>query len=92
MTHIAIREALEDYAATEKIVYLPRKLSTAGAPAGSAASAGDIAYCAPWDNLALSSRSSGYASGLVKLGGIDRATDVLRRSDSLSVRIERLED
>ena len=27
--------ALEDYAATERISYLPRKLATAGAPAGS---------------------------------------------------------
>lgn len=35
---------LEDYAATEKISYLPRKLSTEGAPAGSTPSTGDIAY------------------------------------------------
>jgi hypothetical protein len=44
---------LEDHAGTEKIVYLPRKLSTKGAPSGSDPSAGDIAYYAPWGNLAL---------------------------------------
>ena len=35
---------LDDYAGTEKISNLPRKLSTAGAPAGSDPSVGDIAY------------------------------------------------
>ena len=39
---------LEDYNSTEKISYLPRKLSTAGAPAGVDPAAGDIAYYAPW--------------------------------------------
>jgi hypothetical protein len=33
---------LDDYAATEKISDLPRRLTTAGAPVGAAASAGDI--------------------------------------------------
>src|SRR5215212_10476127 len=44
--------SLEDYGETEKIGYLPRKLSTDGAPPGSNPSAGDVAYCAPWGNLA----------------------------------------
>jgi hypothetical protein len=44
---------LEDYAATEKITYLSRKLSTANSPAGSQPSSGDIAYYAPWGNLAF---------------------------------------
>ena len=39
---------LEDYASTEKISELPRKLSTKGAPPGTAASAGDVTYYAPW--------------------------------------------
>ena len=44
---------LEDYASTEKISDLPRKLSTRGAPAGTDASVGDISYYAPWGNLAV---------------------------------------
>jgi len=44
---------LEDYAATEKVSDLPRKLSTEGAPAGSTPTVGDIAYYAPWGNLAI---------------------------------------
>ena len=59
---------LKDYAATEKISDLPRRLSTKGAPPGSDPSIGDITYYSPWGNLALFYRDSGYASGLVKLG------------------------
>jgi hypothetical protein len=35
------------HAATQKITYLPRKLSTAGALAGTDPSVGDIAYYSP---------------------------------------------
>src|ERR687896_1276657 len=56
---------LEDYAATEKITYLPRKLATAGSPEGSKPAVGDIAYYAPWGNLALFYKEAAYARGLV---------------------------
>src|SRR3954467_709292 len=39
---------LEDYASTEKIAQLPRRLSTAGAAAGVEPAAGDLAFYAPW--------------------------------------------
>jgi hypothetical protein len=81
---------LADYASTEKISDLPRKLSAAGAPAGTAASAGDIAYYAPWGNLALFYRDFGYSSGLVRLGRIDGGADVLRRPGPLTATIERI--
>ena len=83
---------LEDYASTEKISDLPRKLSTTGAPAGTAASAGDITYYAPWGNLALFYRSFGYAAGLVRLGRIDAGADALRRPGPLTATIARMED
>lgn len=81
---------LDDYAATEKIAYLPRKLMTAGAPPGTAAVAGDISYYAPWGNLALFYRSSGQAKGLVRLGRLDDqdGVDALRRAGSLRATIE----
>src|SRR4030095_2184225 len=44
---------LEDYNGTEKISALPKKLSTKGAPDGVDPSVGDIAYYAPWGNLAI---------------------------------------
>lgn len=81
---------LTDYAATEKISDLPGKLSTARAPRGTAASAGDIAYYTPWGNLAVFYRASGYARGLVKLGTVDARADVLSRPGPLRVTIERM--
>jgi hypothetical protein len=82
---------LEDYNSTEKIAYLPRKLSTRGAPPGSDPDVGDIAYYAPWGNLAIFYRDFGYSTGLVKLGSIDAGVEALRRPGSLRVTIERLD-
>jgi hypothetical protein len=83
--------ALEDYAATEKIAYLPRKLSIAGAPAGTTGAAGDVSYYAPWGNLALFYARAGHAQGLVRLGRLDdlAGVDVLRRTASTRLKIAR---
>ena len=81
---------LTDYASTEKVSDLPRKLSTKGAPPGAAASAGDISYYAPWGNLALFHCDFEYSSGLVKLGALDGGVDLLRRRGPLTVKIERM--
>ena len=79
---------LEDYAATEKITYLPRKLSTKGAPAGSEPAMGDVAYYAPWGNLALFYKDFRYSSGLVRLGRIDAGLEALSTPGSLKATIE----
>lgn len=82
---------LEDYAATEKISDLPRKLSTAGAPAGIDPSVGDITYYAPWGNLAIFHRDFSYSRGLIQLGRIDSGIEALRGAGPLKVTIERVE-
>lgn len=82
--------ALDDYAATEKISYLPRKLARDGAPAGIDPSAGDIAYYAPWGNLAIFYRDFRYSEGLIKLGRIDSGAQALNVSGSIKVTIEPL--
>ena len=79
---------LEDYAGTEKTSVLPGRLSTEGAPAGSDPSVGDIAYYAPWGNLALYYKDFGYSSGLVILGKLDGGMDALSAPGSLRVTIE----
>ncbi|MFC5067767.1 cyclophilin-like fold protein [Flaviflagellibacter deserti] len=79
---------LEDHAAFEKISYLPRKLSTKGAPEGVTPSAGDVGYYAPWRNLALFHKNFPYSTGLVRLGRIDDAIDVLRVPGTVEARIE----
>jgi hypothetical protein len=82
--------SLDDYAATEKIAYLPRKLTTTGAPPGTAAAVGDICYYAPWGNVALFYRGADHAEGLVRLGRLaDRdGVPALRRPGALRARIE----
>lgn len=79
---------LEDYASAEKIAYLPRKLDTTGAPAGFDPSAGDLAYYAPWGNLAFFYRDQPFARGLVSLGKIDWGVDTLQAAGKSTVTIE----
>ena len=81
---------LEDYAATEKITYLPKNLSTARSPAGSKPSVGDIAYYAPWGNLALFYKEAAYARGLVPLGRLESGVEALRERGPLKATIERV--
>ncbi|MEZ4747317.1 MAG: cyclophilin-like fold protein [Calditrichia bacterium] len=69
--------ALEDYAGTEKISYLTRKLSTVDAPAGFDPSVGDITYYAPWGNLAIFYNGFGFANGLINLGKIVDDIEIL---------------
>jgi hypothetical protein len=83
---------LKDYAATEKISDLPRKLSTQGAPPGCDPAVGDITYYAPWGNLALFYKDFGYSNGLVKLGNIDSGVKALNRSGPLTVIIELIKE
>jgi len=78
---------LEDYAATEKIGYLPRKLSSSDASAGISPRTGDVTYYAPWGNLAIFHKDFRYSPGLVKLGSIRDGIDVLRRNGRFSVTI-----
>jgi hypothetical protein len=82
---------LSDYAGTEKISDLPRKLTTAGAPQGITPQAGDLAYYAPWGNLAIFYQRDRYASGLVRLGRITEGVEALAPVGSLLVRIEHLQ-
>ena len=79
---------LEDYASTEKIAYPPRKLSTQGAPAGIDPDVGDIAYYAPWGNLALFYKDFDYSAGLIRLGRFDAGVAAISARGSLKAAIE----
>lgn len=79
---------LTDYASTEKVSDLPRRLSQEGAPAGYAPSMGDITYYAPWGNLAIFYRDFSYSRGLIRLGRIDSGGEALNQSGSLRTTIE----
>lgn len=79
---------LEDHAATEKIAQLPYGLSIAGEPDGFTPVAGDIAFYAPWGNLALFHRPFRYSKGLVRLGRIQGDLQALRAEGPVEARIE----
>ncbi|MNM24022.1 hypothetical protein D3C81_344430 [compost metagenome] len=78
----------ENYAETEKIAYLPGKLTTQTAPEGIDPQVGDIAYYAPWGNLAIYYRDFGYSSGLIRLGRITSGLDALTAQPSSTLTIE----
>jgi hypothetical protein len=77
---------LKDFHGTERIGYPPRKLNTSGAPEPTAAKAGDLAYYAPWGNLALFYRDGPSASAdLLVLGHIDADADQLAGADRITI-------
>jgi hypothetical protein len=82
---------LKDYAGTQKVSGLPEELSTGGSPGGSEASAGDIAYYAPWDNLVIFHEDVQYTKGLVIMGRVDdnleALLEILKTYDAIDVRI-----
>lgn len=80
---------LADYNSTEKIADLPRRLSTKGAPEGIDPDVGDLAYYAPWGNLAIFYRDFGYSKGLVRLGRLVSGVEALSGRGPLRVTIER---
>lgn len=90
-TLLPLSLTLEDYAVIERISDLPRKLSTEDAPAGMTPQTGDIAYYAPWGNLAIFTRGNVHARGLLPLGKVDAGLPVLQRPGPLQVLIERIE-
>lgn len=77
----------EDYAKTEKIAYLPEKLSESKVE-GYEPKKGDITYYAPWGNLAIFYRDFGYSPGLVSLGQIEGDAAQLVGLDGREVSIE----
>lgn len=87
---LPLRLTLKDYASTEKIADLPRKLSTQGAPAAIDPVTGDLAYYAPWGNLALFYRDGHHSPGLVRLARISSGAESLNALEG-PVTIEAIE-
>lgn len=91
LTLLPITVKLEDYAGTEKISYLPKKLSTQDAPSGSDPSVGDFTYYAPWGNLAIFYKDFGYSNGLIILGRVESGIDKLANiSSNATITIEKM--
>ncbi|WRZ78789.1 cyclophilin-like fold protein [Streptomyces sp. NBC_01022] len=77
---------LEDFHGIERIADPPRKLTTEGAPEPAAAKVGDIAYFAPWGNLAIFYKEGPSATeDLLILGHIDADADQLSGADRITI-------
>ncbi|MFC8666487.1 cyclophilin-like fold protein [Streptomyces sp. NPDC057199] len=82
---------LTDFHQNEKIADLPRRLSTSGAPSGVHPRTGDLAYYAPWGNLAIYYRDGSPSTGndLIILGHMpESATETLAENDEVNITIE----
>jgi hypothetical protein len=93
LSKLPLTLTFEDYARTEKVSYLPNKLSTEKAPSGMEPVTGDFTYYAPWGNLAIFYNDFSYSSGLVLLGKIESGIDEFAsiRGD-FTVKIEKLDN
>ncbi|TMV78763.1 hypothetical protein FGG78_26350 [Thioclava sp. BHET1] len=80
---------LRDFHGVEKIADLSQRLTIAGAPGHHAPAAGDIAYYAPWGNLALFYGDAGMAAGLVPLGRFNAGTAPLRTATRIHLTLEK---
>lgn len=82
---------LEDYASTEKISDLPKRLTRDGAPSASKGNVGDISLYAPWGNLAIFYRQGPHAPGLIRIGRITSGIEVLSHPGSMRATISRVD-
>jgi hypothetical protein len=79
---------LSDYAGTEKIADLPQRLPDADAARGYRPRAGDIAFYAPWGNLAIFHKDFSHSSGLIRIGRIAEGVEKLAVPGEVQVTIE----
>jgi hypothetical protein len=81
---------LSDFHGSERIAGLPRRLSTSGAAASADPEAGDLAFYAPWGNLAIYYRDAPPASGVVLLGRLaDGGAEVLATAGRVTIELAR---
>ena len=87
---LPIELTFEDFNATEKISYLPDKLSTEGEPDGCDPGVGDFCFYAPWGNLSIFYKDFHYSDSLILLGHIDSGIDIIGSMEGdFSARLEK---
>jgi hypothetical protein len=85
---------LTNYARIERIAVLPKKLPRSPAESSVPVRAGDLAYYAPWGNLAVfvENGTGDYAGDLTRLGRVETGLATLKRPGPFEVRIEHMTD
>lgn len=81
---------LRDFSSAEKVSdALSKRLSEEGAPATDAGVEGDIAYYAPWRNIAFYRGQGPDASGVIKIAKITSGIEALNQPGEMQVTLSR---
>ncbi|WP_218916106.1 cyclophilin-like fold protein [Tolumonas auensis] len=89
-TLLPLTVTLRDFSAAEKVSgALPKHLSEDGAPATDAGAVGDIAYYAPWGNIAFYRGRGPDASGVIKIAKIISGIEALNQQGNVRATISR---
>jgi hypothetical protein len=81
---------LRDFSPAEKVSgALPKRLSEEGAPPSAAGAVGDIAYYAPWRNIAFYRGRGPDASGVIRIARITSGMEALDQPGQVPVTISR---
>lgn len=84
--------SLRDLSSAEKVSgALPKSLSEEGAPATDAGATGDIAYYAPWHNIAFYRGRGPDAAGVIRIAKITSNAEALNQPGQMNVTISRSE-
>lgn len=79
---------LRDFGAAEKVSgALSRPLSEQGAPATAAGAVGDIAYYAPWRNIAFYRGPGPNAAGVIRIARITSGIEALEQQGQVQVTV-----
>lgn len=88
LSQLPLKMELKDFASKEKISVLTKKLSDRSS-ASSKRPPGDIAYYAPWGNIAFFYKGEeNSTSDLFILGRIDSGKEFLNVSENFDVKVE----
>lgn len=89
LAQLPLELTLTDFGGNEKIADLPRSLTREEAPAAITPKAGDVAFYAPWGNLAIFYRDGHHSPGLILLGRIENNVSALAGGRPITVAINR---
>lgn len=90
LAQFPLKLTLKDFGGNEKIADLPRALTKKGAPDAITPKAGDVAFYAPWGNLAIFYRDGNHSPGLIALGRIEGQHASLASKGPMKVTIGRI--
>lgn len=88
VAQLPVSLTLRDLGQAEKVSgALPKRLSEQGARARDAGARGEIAYYAPWGNIAFYRGQGPNAAGVIKIGRITSGIEALNQTGNVDIKI-----